>query len=107
MLTPAVVHSGQADKVLQERAEVMVLAYSRNPERFVHGAPMVKPFPKEVWINKPLAPDSQKPPTETKSIPLEKCPQEFPSLLETGESVRKGRMVFQGFEMTFGIGVII
>ena len=72
MLTPAVVHSGLAEKVLQERAEVMVLAYSRNPERFVHGAPMVKPFPKEVWINKPLAPDSQKPPTETKSIPLEK-----------------------------------
>lgn len=72
MLTPAVVHSGQADKVLQERAEVMVLAYSRNPERFVHGAPVVRPFPKEVWINKPLAPDSQKPPTETKSIQLEK-----------------------------------
>ncbi len=74
MLTPAVVHSGQADKVLQERAEVMVLAYSRNPERFVHGAPVVRPFPKEVWINKPLAPDSQKPPMEstmeTKSIPL-------------------------------------
>ena len=72
MLTPAVVHSGQADKTLQERARIMAVAHSRNPERFVHGAPVVRPFPKKVWINKPLAPDSQKPPTETKSIPLEK-----------------------------------
>ena len=40
-------------------------------------------------------------------VPLEECPQELPSLLETGKSVRKGRMVFQGFELTFGIGVII
>ena len=40
-------------------------------------------------------------------VPLEECPQELPSLLETGESVRKGRMVFQGFELTFRIGVII
>ena len=53
-------------------ARIMAVAHSRNPERFVHGAPVVKPFPKKVWINKPLAPDSQKPPTETKSIPLEK-----------------------------------
>jgi len=70
MLTPAVVHSGQADKTLQERARIMVLAYSRNPERFVHGAPVVKPFPGEVWINKPLAPDCQKPTMESKLIPL-------------------------------------
>ena len=53
-------------------ARIMAVAHSRNPERFVHGAPVVRPFPKKVWINKPLAPDSQKPPTETKSIPLEK-----------------------------------
>ena len=70
MLTPAVVHSGQAYKTLQERARIMVLAYSRNPEQFVHGAPVVKPFPREVWINKPLAPDSQKPTMESKLIPL-------------------------------------
>ena len=72
MLTPAVVHSGQADKVLQERARIMAVAHSRNPERFVHGAPVVKPFPREVWINKPLAPDCQKPTMESKLIPLEK-----------------------------------
>ena len=57
---------------ITKRARIMAVAHSRNPERFVHGAPVVKPFPREVWINKPLAPDSQKPPTETKSIPLEK-----------------------------------
>ncbi len=70
MLTPAVVHSGQADKTLQERARIMTLAHSRNPERFVHGAPVVKPFPREVWINKPLAPDCQKSTMESKLIQL-------------------------------------
>jgi hypothetical protein len=28
---------------------------------FVGGVPVVKPFPKEVWINKPKAPDTSKP----------------------------------------------
>ena len=57
-------------KTLQERAKVMTVAHSRNPERFVHGAPVVKPFPREVWINKPLVPDYQKPTMESKWIPL-------------------------------------
>ena len=60
LLTPAVVHSGRAEKVLEERRTVMALAHSRNPERFVRGIPVVKPFPKEVWINKPKAPDVPK-----------------------------------------------
>jgi hypothetical protein len=38
----------------------MALAHSRNPERFVRGIPVVKPCPKEVWINKPKAPDVPK-----------------------------------------------
>ena len=66
--------AGQADKTLQERARIMTVAHSRNPKRFAHGAPVVKPFPKEVWINKPLAPDCQKPTMkstiESKLIPL-------------------------------------
>ena len=70
MLTPAVVHSGQADKILQERARIMAVAHSRNPERFVHGFPVVKPFPRKVWINKPLAPDYLKPTMESNWIPL-------------------------------------
>ena len=48
----------------------MAVAHSRNPERFVHGAPVVEPFPREVWINKPLAPDSLKPTMESKLIQL-------------------------------------
>ncbi len=51
-------------------ARIMAVAHSQNQERFVHGAPVVKPFPKEVWINKPLAPDFVKPTTETKLIQL-------------------------------------
>ena len=70
MLTPAVVHSDQADKTLQEGARIMTVAHSRNPERFVHGAPVVKPFPRKVWINKPLAPDFVKPTMKTKLIQL-------------------------------------
>lgn len=70
LLTPAVVHSGRAEEVLEERRAVMIQAHSRNPERFVRGVPVVKPFPREVWINKPKAPDVPKvskikPPTGT------------------------------------------
>ncbi len=61
MLTPVVVHSCRAEKVLEERRAVMTKAHSRNPERFVRGVSVVKPFPKEVWINKPKAPDSSGP----------------------------------------------
>ena len=34
MLTPAVVHYGRAEEVLEQRYHVMLTAYARNPERF-------------------------------------------------------------------------
>ncbi len=55
MLTPSVVHHGQAEGVLKARAEVLMQAYSKNPIRFPKGPPEVKALAKEVWINKPAA----------------------------------------------------
>jgi putative transposase len=52
-LTPAMVHYGQADAILDARRAVLATAYAAHPERFVHGQPVVAALPKEVWINKP------------------------------------------------------
>ena len=53
LLTPAVVHYGEAERVLQKRQEVLALAYAAHPERFVKGAPVPAPLPAAVWINPP------------------------------------------------------
>lgn len=53
MMTPAVVHYGQATAVRDKRQEVLDAAYQAHPERFVRRAPTPLELPKEVWINKP------------------------------------------------------
>ena len=53
LLTPAMVHFGQAPAVLAQRQLVMDAAYLAHPERFVRKAPTVNPLPEKVWINKP------------------------------------------------------
>jgi putative transposase len=60
LFTPAAVHFGRTEEVLRARQETMNLAYARNPERFVHGRPIVAGPPTEAWINRPR-PDSKKP----------------------------------------------
>ena len=55
LLTPAMVHGGQAAEVLEARHEVMQLAYAAHPERFVHGKPAMPTLPEAVWINPPVA----------------------------------------------------
>jgi putative transposase len=54
LLTPAVVHSGQAEAVRQQRQAVLAAAYAQCPQRFVRGEPLVKGAPDAVWINPPL-----------------------------------------------------
>jgi len=54
LLTPAMVHYGQAESVLQQRQAVLDVAYQRHPERFVRSAPKPPRLPSEVWINKPV-----------------------------------------------------
>ena len=53
LLTPAMVHFGQAPAVLAQRQLIMDAAYLAHPERFVRKAPAVNPLPEKVWINKP------------------------------------------------------
>ena len=53
MLTPATVHKGEADKILQARAKTKVAAFKRHKERFVNGSPKTDKLEKEVWINAP------------------------------------------------------
>lgn len=53
LLTPAVVHYGQAPQVRAQRQAILNAAYAAHPERFVNHPPQPLPLPTEVWINKP------------------------------------------------------
>jgi putative transposase len=54
LLTPTMVHYGQAERILQQRQAVLNVAYQLHPERFVRSAPRPAQLPSEVWINKPV-----------------------------------------------------
>ena len=56
LLTPAMVHFGEAPTVLARRQVVLDAAYQAHPDRFVRRPPKPLPLPSEVWINKPLPP---------------------------------------------------
>lgn len=53
LLTPAQVHSGQTEQVIQQRNIILHDAYQRHPERFVRGLPNHPTLPSKVWINPP------------------------------------------------------
>jgi putative transposase len=53
LLTPADVHYGRSDQLLQARAGVLAGAYATHPERFVKGLPLPQEVPATVWINPP------------------------------------------------------
>lgn len=53
LLTPAMVHSGQADEAVAARQQVLDIAYAAHPERFVGGRPRPPELPTAVWINPP------------------------------------------------------
>lgn len=55
MLTPADLHHGRADAVLERRHQVMLKAYAANPQRFVAGAPRRAVVPDAAWINQPAS----------------------------------------------------
>ena len=70
LLTPAMLHYGAAEKVIEDRANVLQGAYAAHPERFVQGCPKPQSLPTAVWIN---------PPTDTnendrKRLPDTHCP---------------------------------
>ncbi|MCP4202274.1 MAG: IS3 family transposase [bacterium] len=52
-LTPADVHYGRADQILQQRAGVLRAAFETNPQRFKGRMPSPGKLPEAVWINPP------------------------------------------------------
>jgi putative transposase len=55
LLTPAMVHYGDADRVRAARQEILDAAYAAHPERFVRKLPEPPALPAAVWINPPPA----------------------------------------------------
>jgi putative transposase len=53
LLTPADVHFGRAQTILDQRQLVLQAAYLKNPERFVKGRSIPAQVPSAVWINPP------------------------------------------------------
>ena len=53
LLTPAQVHYGNPQEVLQNRHQVLMAAKQAHPERFPHGDPRIKELPSAAWINPP------------------------------------------------------
>jgi putative transposase len=54
LLTPAVMHAGQAPMVTQQRQVVLTAAFQAHPERFVRHPPQPPVVPTAVWINPPI-----------------------------------------------------
>ena len=53
LLTPKMVHYGEAARVIAARDQVLRVAYEAHPERFVRGLPKAPRLPEAVWINPP------------------------------------------------------
>jgi len=53
LLTPADVHYGRAEQILEQRSAVMRAAFEANPKRFKGRMPSPGKLPKAVWINPP------------------------------------------------------
>jgi len=64
LLTPAVVHHGQAEMMLHKRQQVLDGAYAAHPERFVKHPPVPAQLPTAVWINPPRPVGDTAPPLQ-------------------------------------------
>ena len=56
--TPNDVHYGRAQQRREERGRILIAAHPAHPERFVRGVPQPPQLPTAVWINKPIADQS-------------------------------------------------
>jgi putative transposase len=68
LMTPAMVHYGQAEGVQEQRQEVLDEAYLNHPERFVGGRPTPPELPEEVWINQPRKADDEAPQSDGPAV---------------------------------------
>jgi putative transposase len=74
LVTPAMLHYGQASQVIDARQVILADAYATHPARFVKGLPKPPGLPVAVWINPPRQhPDEQAGPQ--KRLPETNCPQ--------------------------------
>lgn len=71
LVTPAMLHYGQAPHIVVARQQTLLAAYAAHPERFVKGPPQPPQLPSAVWINPP-ANDQQK---QHKRLPETHGPQ--------------------------------
>lgn len=53
MMTPGMIHRGDAPRVLAARQRTLDQAFVIHPERFVRGRPSPRGAPEAVWINRP------------------------------------------------------
>lgn len=59
------VHHGLAERVREQRANVLTDAYATHPERFVRGTPEPPKLPNTVWINRPAEKTEEAPTNPT------------------------------------------
>ena len=59
LLTPEMVHYGQAQAVIDQRRIVLASAFEAHPDRFVRGLPVPPSLPEAAWINKPKVESNQ------------------------------------------------
>ena len=71
LLTPAMLHYGEAPGVIEAREQVLKSAYAKHPERFVRGCPKPQALPTAVWINPPQT----RPNDDKKRLPETHCPR--------------------------------
>jgi putative transposase len=77
MFTPYDVHYGLADARRTARADVLLAAWAKRPERFPHGLPTPAALPTAAWINKP----------SSSAAPAEPADQRAPEGAQAGEAV--------------------
>jgi putative transposase len=83
MLTPHDLHHGLAASRRDERAAVLLDAWTKHPERFPHGRPVPPALPTAVWINKP----------SLAAAPAEPADQRAPKGPQAGEAVALAEML--------------
>jgi putative transposase len=83
-LTPAVVHYGRAEEVLEVRYRTRLSAYAVHPERFINGQPRREKVPEAVWINPPTKATHQDAPGSTIAGPDD--PEVVPIVSSYGSS---------------------
>lgn len=92
LLTPAMVHGGQAEERVAARQQVLDAAYAAHAERFVRGRPTPPELPAAVWINPPAMAPMAEPthaPSYSSVLLLARSGEDAPSSAPeiSGESV--------------------